>query len=75
MKQQKEKQTRLTSKAAKRGHEKRLSENIKTNNKSFWNYVQSRIKTRESVGNLADENGEIVTDGFQKTDMLNIFFL
>ena len=60
-------------KAAKRGYEKHLSENIKTNNKAFWNYVQSRTKTRESVGNLVDDNGKILTDGLQKAKMLNIF--
>ena len=36
-------------KAAKAGYEKRLAENIKTNNKDFWNYVQSKTKTRETV--------------------------
>ena len=60
-------------KATKRGYENHLSENIKTNNKAFWKYVQSRTKTRESVGNLVDENGETLTDGLQKTKMLNIF--
>ena len=60
-------------KTAKKGYEKHLSENIKTNKKAFWNYVQSRAKTRESVGNLVDENGEIVTDGLQEAKMLNNF--
>ena len=60
-------------KATKRGYENHLSENIKTNNKTFWKYVQSRTKTRESVGNLVDENGETVTDGLQKTKMLKAF--
>ena len=33
-------------KAAKKGYEKHLSENIKTNSKAFCNYVQSKTKTR-----------------------------
>ena len=61
-------------KAAKMGYEKRLSENIKTNSKAFWNYVQSKTKTRESVGNLIDDRGELVTDGIKKTTILKEFF-
>ena len=48
-------------KAAKVGYEKRLAENIKTNTKAFWNYVQSKTKTREAIGNLVDENGDVVS--------------
>ena len=59
-------EARKEIKAAKMGYEKRLSENIKTNSKAFWNYVQSKTKTRESVGNLIDDRGEIVTEGIKK---------
>ena len=61
-------------KAAKMGYEKRLSENIKTNSKPFWNYVQSKTKTRESVGNLIDDRGELVTEGIKKSTILKEFF-
>ena len=37
-------EARKEIKAAKMGYEKRLSENIKTNSKAFWNYVQSKTK-------------------------------
>ena len=57
-------------KAAKMGYEKRLSENVKTNSKAFWNYVQSKTKTRESVGNLIDDGGEIMTEGIKKATIL-----
>ena len=50
------------TKAAKMEYEKQLSENIKTNNKAFWNYVQSKTKTRESVGNLVDSSGNTITE-------------
>ena len=53
-------------KAAKMGYEKRMSENVKTNSKAFWNYVQSKTKTRESLGNLVGDRGEIVTEGIKK---------
>ena len=61
-------------KAAKMGYEKRLSENIKSISKAFWNYVQSKCKTRESVGNLVDEGGVIISEGTKKATMLNEFF-
>ena len=47
-------EARIEIKAAKMGYKKRISENIKSNSKAFWNYVQSKCKTRESVGNLVD---------------------
>ena len=48
-------------------YEKQLSGNIKTNNKAFWNYVQSKTKTRESVGHLVDRSGNTITEGAKKT--------
>ena len=44
----------------------RVSENIETNNKTFWNYVQAKTKTREYVGNLVDNSGVTVTEGAKK---------
>ena len=64
-------ETRKEIKAAKMGYEKRLSENVKTNSKAFWNYVQSKIKTRESVGKLVDDRGKIVTECIKKATILN----
>ena len=51
-----------------------FSENIKTNNKAFWNYVQSKTKARKSVGNLVDNSGVTVTKGAKKAAVLNEFF-
>ena len=56
------------------GYEKLLSENIKSNSKAFWNYVQSKCNTRESVGNLVNENGMIVSEGTKKAKILNELF-
>ena len=52
-------------------YEKQLYENIKTNNKAFWNYAQSKTKTRESVGNLVDTSGVTVTEEAKKATVLN----
>ena len=59
-------EARKKIKAAKMGYEKLLSENVKSNSKAFWNYVQSKTKTRESVGNFVNDRGEIVTEGIKK---------
>ena len=61
-------------KAAKVGYEKQVAEDIKTNTKAFWNYVQSKTKTRNAVGSLISETGDIVTDGLRKAQMPNNFF-
>ena len=37
-------EARKEIKAAKMGYEKRLSENVETNSKTFWNYVQNYDK-------------------------------
>lgn len=62
------------AKKAKVEYEKRLAENINTNNKAFWNYVQSKTKTRETIGNLIDNNGNLQTENKSKCEILNKFF-
>ena len=52
------------------GYEKLLSEN----SKAFWNYVQSKCKTRESVVNIVNESGMIVSEGTKKAKILNELF-
>ena len=64
---------RIEIKAAKRDMK---SAYLKTSNptaKLFWNYVQSKSKTRESVGNLIDEGGVIMSEGTKKATILNEF--
>ena len=51
-----------------------MSENINTNNKAFWNYVQSKTKTRETIGNLIDNGGNLQTENKSKCEILNKFF-
>lgn len=62
------------TKTAKVEYERRLAENINSNNKAFWNYVQSKTKTRETIGNLIDEDGNLHTDNLTKCQILNKFF-
>ncbi|GAB0181828.1 mitochondrial enolase superfamily member 1 [Grus japonensis] len=47
---------------------------IKGNKKSFYRYVSSKRKTRENVGPLQKENGELVTQDMEKAEVLNDFF-
>ena len=73
--EKKEKKSKCKKKAAKLEYVKiQLSENIKTNNKAFWNYVQSKTKARKSVGNLVDNSGVTITKGAKKAAVLNEFF-
>ena len=59
---------------AKRNFEVKLSDNIKTDKKSFYAYVRSRCKSRVKVGPLVQESGSTVTDGKHIAEVLNDYF-
>ncbi|GAB0178545.1 mitochondrial enolase superfamily member 1 [Grus japonensis] len=46
----------------------------KGNKKSFYRYVSDKWKTRENVGPLQKETGDLVTQDMEKTEVLNDFF-
>ena len=54
---------------AKYSYEKSLAENIKEDNKSFWRYVKSKTKTKDSVCDLVGEDGSL-----SKTDKEKLIF-
>ena len=56
---------------ARREFEKKLARNLKTNSKSFWNYVNSKRKTKSKVNDLIDTNGIFTTDDLEKANVLN----
>lgn len=60
---------------SKTEYESNLAENIKTNTKPFWNYVRTKTKTKESIGNLVDKDGILKTDNYERADILNEFFV
>ncbi|MES9884664.1 MAG: reverse transcriptase family protein, partial [Sedimenticola sp.] len=59
---------------AKVCYEKQLAENIKNDEKCFWRYVKSKTKTKDVVGNLEGENGNLVTESSERAEILNQFF-
>ncbi|GAB0207101.1 mitochondrial enolase superfamily member 1 [Grus japonensis] len=51
-----------------------LARDIKDSKKSFYTYVSDKKKTRENVGPLQNETGDLVTQDMEKAEVLNDFF-
>ncbi|GAB0176751.1 mitochondrial enolase superfamily member 1 [Grus japonensis] len=51
-----------------------LARDVKGNKKSFYRYVSDKRRTRENVGPLQNETGELVTQDMEKAEVLNDFF-
>ena len=52
-----------------------MTRDIKGNKKSFYRYVSDKRKTRENVVPLRKEMGGLVTEGMEKVEVHNDFFL
>jgi len=65
---------RTETRRAKRNFEAKLSENIKTDTKSFYAYVRSRCKSKVKVGLLTCESGTTVTENKHIVELLNDYF-
>ena len=57
-----------------RTFEKKLAGNIKNDSKSLYAYVRSKQKVRDKVGPLENNRGNIISDGFQMVEVLNVYF-
>lgn len=51
-----------------------LANKIKTDPKSFYSYVRSKQRTKQSVGPLKDENGTLCNDDESMATLLNRYF-
>ncbi|GAB0187312.1 mitochondrial enolase superfamily member 1 [Grus japonensis] len=51
-----------------------LARDVKDNKKSFYRYVSDKRRTREKVGPLQNETGDLVTQDMEKAEVLNDFF-
>ncbi|GAB0203811.1 hypothetical protein GRJ2_002846700 [Grus japonensis] len=51
-----------------------LARDIKDNKKSFYRYVSDKRRTRENVGPLQNETGDLVVQDMEKAEVLNDFF-
>ena len=61
-------------KRSKRSYEKKIANEVNKSSKSFWRYVNSKRKTKDSIGMLVrEDNTEAKTD-FDKAETLNCFF-
>ena len=55
-------------------YEKEIALQAKKNPKAFYKYVNSKVKTRGSIGNLASESGGIISEDGQKAQAFNDAF-
>ncbi|GAB0209800.1 mitochondrial enolase superfamily member 1 [Grus japonensis] len=51
-----------------------LARDVKDNKKRFHRYVSEKRRTRENVGPLQNETGDLVTQDMEKAEVLNDFF-
>ena len=51
-----------------------LARDVKDNKKGFCKYIGDKRKTRENVGPLLNEAGDLVTQDMEKAEVLNAFF-
>ncbi|KFU99773.1 hypothetical protein N340_10986, partial [Tauraco erythrolophus] len=51
-----------------------LARDIKGNKKNFYRYVSHKKRTRENVGPLRKETGDLATRDMEKAEVLNDFF-
>ncbi|PKU32102.1 hypothetical protein llap_17594 [Limosa lapponica baueri] len=51
-----------------------LARDIKDNKKNLYKYVRDKGKTREDVGPLWKETGDLITQDMEKAEVLNDFF-
>ena len=66
--------SRKQCRKAKREFEKKLAENSKENSKSFYAYVRSKQRTKDTVGPLKDQNGNVITNDIDQANLLNEYF-
>ena len=56
------------------GNEKKLVSDCNYNSKHFWNYVNSRLRSRPAVDILKKSDGSIVSTDKDKSKLFNDFF-
>ena len=55
-------------------YEKSKAKKARSNPKAFYAYANSKLKTKEGVADLVDEDGHTVTNNEDKVNILNRFF-
>ena len=67
-------QVRWESRKSKISNEKRIAGECKTNPKLFYQYVNSKLKSKENVSSLMKDDGSLTQDDSEKAEILNDFF-
>jgi len=59
---------------AKRNLEKTVAKEAKANPKGFWKFVNSKLSSGTSIGELEDEHGSLTSDDKERAEILSKFF-
>ena len=54
--------------------EQSIVDNLRTNPKGFWSYINSKTKVRFEIASLTASNGDSATTPLQKALLLNSYF-
>jgi hypothetical protein len=54
--------------------ERKIALESKSKVKSFWNYINSKLKTRSGIGTLERSDGTLASSEADKVEVLNNFF-
>ena len=58
----------------KKSYERKIATEAINNPKSFWKYVNSKLKTKTGVGSLEESDGTLVYEDVDKVEVLNNYF-
>ena len=61
---------RSLTRSLRKSYEEKIASNIKTNQKVFWKYVNSRLKSKSSINCLQHADGSMT---HSNTEMANVF--
>ena len=67
-------QVRWQSRKATKNFEKLIAQEAKDNPKSFWAYINSKLKTKSGIAELEQPDGSLASKDIDKAEVLNNFF-
>ena len=67
-------QVKWETRKSVRAKEKKIAEQIKNNPKLFFQYVSSKLKSRDQISNLVMSDGKLTETDAEKADVLKSFF-
>ena len=65
---------RTLTRKLRRNFEMQLTDKLRTNVKPFWQYVNSRLKTKSGIGDLKRSDGSTASTDQEKAEVLSEFF-